>query len=192
MKEYIKNNKNVITPIIGMVLVILVFGVATGWKNYTANNLQTILNQSYSLAILAMGLIFIFAHGGIDFSCASVMAFSGLIAGMLMQLGVPVVICGIICVIVGTICSVITGALTVFFGVPAVISSICMMNICRGIVMAVIATNAVSVTSDVTAFKSWPVKIAVLIGVFIVTALLLSKSLIGRYNKAIGEIPIAA
>lgn len=192
MQEYIKNNRNVVTPIIGMILVILVFGFATGWKNYTANNLQTILNQSYSLAILAMGLIFIFAHGGIDFSCASVMAFSGLIAGLLMQIGVPVVICGIACVLVGTICSVITGALTVVFGVPAFISSICMMNICRGIVMAVIATNAVSVTVDVSAFKSWPVKIIVLIVVFIVTTFLLSKSLIGRYNKAIGENSVAA
>lgn len=192
MKEIIKKNRNIVTPIIGLILVVIVFGIVTGGKIYTANNLQTLLNQSYSLALLAMGLIFVFAHGGIDFSCASVMAFAGLIAGLLMQAGLPVILCGIVCVLVGMLCSMVTGTLTVVFGVPAFISSICMMNVCRGIVMAVIATNAVTLSADVSAFKSWSVKIIVLIVVLIITALLLSKSLIGRYNKAIGENSIAA
>lgn len=192
MKTFIRNNRNIVTPILGILLVAVVFGIATGGRIYSGGNLQTILNQSYSLALLAMGLIFVFAHGGIDFSCASVMAFSALIAGMLMNAGVPVPLCAVICVLVGTGCSLITGTLTVAFGVPAFISSICMMNVCRGIVMAVIATSAVTLTADISLYKTWTVKIAVLIIVLIVMAILLTKSLIGRFNKAIGENPVGA
>ncbi|MGI6326239.1 MAG: ABC transporter permease [Saccharofermentanales bacterium] len=191
MKGFIKKNLNIVTPILGLILVVMIFGIATQGKIFVSRNLQTILNQSYSLVLLSVGIIFIFSHGGIDFSCASVMAFAALISGLLMNQGVPIVICAFICILVGTLCSVITGTLTVTFGVPAFISSICMMNICRGIVMAVIATTPVNIEANVETFKAWPAKIVVLIIMFIITAFILSKTLLGKYNKAIGENAIA-
>ena len=54
--------------------------------------------------------------------------------------------------------------------------------------MAVIATTPVNIEANVETFKAWPAKIVVLIIMFIITAFILSKTLLGKYNKAIGEM----
>ncbi len=51
----------------------------------------------------------------------------------------------------------------------------------------VIAPPPVNIEANVETFKAWPAKIVVLIIMFIITAFILSKTLLGKYNKAIGE-----
>lgn len=192
MNAAFEKTKDILKSFLGLILVILIFGIATHGKLFSPYNLQTILNQSYSLAVLSIGVTFIFAHGGIDFSCASVMAFSAMLSGILINAGLPVALGAVVSILAAVLCCSVTGLLTVSFGVPAFISSLCMMNIARGIVMAVISTNSIRLTMDLGLYKSWGVKLGTLIILLVIGAILLNKSLMGHYNKAIGENPTAA
>lgn len=192
MHRAFEKTKDILISFLGLILVIIIFGIATRGQIFSPFNLQTILNQSYSLAVLSIGVTFIFAHGGIDFSCASVMAFSAMLSGMLINAGLPVLLGAVVSILAAVLCSAVTGLLTVTFGVPAFISSLCMMNIARGIVMAVISTNSIRLTMNLSLYKSWGVKLGMLVLLLAIGGILLNKSLMGHYNKAIGENPTAA
>ena len=186
------NVASIATSLGGLVLVVVVFGLLTGGAIFSGSNLQTIMNQSYSLIILSAGVTFIIAHGGIDFSCASVAAVAAMVISLLNQAGCPLLLAGLAGVITAVILSSITGILTVFFNVPAFIASLCMMNIGRGLVIMVIANNPAELVSDYSLYRSWGLKLAVLVVLLIVAYILMNHMLLGRYNKAIGANPIAA
>lgn len=186
------NSSSFITSLGGLVLVIVVLGLLTKGAIFSGGNLQTIMNQSYSLIILSVGVTFIIAHGGIDFSCASVAAVAAMVIGLLNQAGCPLLLAGIVGVITAVVLSSITGILTVLFNVPAFIASLCMMNIGRGLVVMTIANNAPQLVGDYSLFRSWGLKLAVLVVLLVIAYILMSHTLVGRYNKAIGANPIAA
>lgn len=186
------NVTSIVTSLGGLVLVVVVLGILTHGAIFSGGNLQTIMNQSYSLIILSAGVTFIIAHGGIDFSCASVAAVSAMVIGMLNHAGCPLLLAGVVGVIAAILLSSITGILTVLFNVPAFIASLCMMNIGRGLVVMVIANNPVKLAGDYSVFRSWGLKLAVLVVLLFVAYILMNHTLVGRYNKAIGANPIAA
>jgi len=177
---------------IGLIVVALVFILTTGGKMTTPQNLQILLNQSYTLVLLAIGVTFIFTHGGIDFSMGSVIALSAMVMGLLINSGVPVIISGIIGMLAAVFCSALTGFLTVSLNLPAFISSLCMMNIARGIVTTTLSSNKIKISKDLTVYSTWTIKLIVLLVLFLAAFWILEYSLIGKYNKAIGENPIAA
>lgn len=181
-----------VTSLGGLALVIVALGLLTRGEIFSGGNLQTIMNQSYSLIILSVGVTFIIAHGGIDFSCASVAAVSAMVIGMLNQAGCPLLLAGVVGVLTAVVLSSITGILTVLFNVPAFIASLCMMNIGRGLVVMVIANHPAQLTGNYTLFRSWWLKLAVLVVLLLIAYVLMNHTLVGRYNKAIGANPIAA
>ena len=183
---------SLVTSLGGLILVVAVLGILTGGSIFAGGNMQIILNQSYSLIILSAGVTFIIAHGGIDFSCASVAAVATMVIGLLNQAGCPLLLAGIAGVITAVILSSITGILTVFFNVPAFIASLCMMNIGRGLVVMVIANNPAELVGDYSFYRSWVLKLVVLVVLLGIAYILMNHMLAGRYNKAIGANAIAA
>lgn len=181
-----------ITSLGGLILVIVALGLLTRGSIFVGGNLQTIMNQSYSLIILSVGVTFIIAHGGIDFSCASVAAVAAMVIGMLNQAGCPLLLAGVVGVVTAVALSSITGILTVLFNVPAFIASLCMMNIGRGLVVMIIADNPAQLVGDYSLYRSWGLKLAVLVILLVIAYILMKHTLVGRYNKAIGANPIAA
>lgn len=181
-----------VTSLGGLALVVIVLGILTGGSIFSGGNMQIILNQSYSLIILSVGVTFIIAHGGIDFSCASVAAVAAMVIGLLNEAGCPLLLAGVVGVITTVVLSSITGMLTVLFNVPAFIASLCMMNIGRGLVVMVIANNPSQLVSDYSFYRSWVVKLVVLVILLVIAYILMNHMLVGRYNKAIGANPIAA
>jgi rhamnose transport system permease protein len=99
-------------------------------------NLNSILNDTCALIIVALGQFLVILIGGIDLSVASTMAFTGIVTALLNQHvpGIPAWALLPLGAAIGAGLGAITGALVAFGGLPPMIASIATMSIYRGFV----------------------------------------------------------
>lgn len=118
-------------PIIGLVVVFIVFNILT--KGRMIGNLSLVMSQIYVTMIAATGVFFIMTMGGLDFSQGSILGMASIVVCMVSKkANVPVaVLAGI-----GTGAAI--GAINGFFYVNRKIKSfivtICTMFLFRGII----------------------------------------------------------
>ncbi len=113
------------------------------------NRILNVLNYAYFLGFLALGVTFVIATGGIDFSIGPVMFCSALVSGYCltsMTYGYPVWLCLLISIGVGLLFGIFNGYLVSYWSVPPFIVSMASMNLAKG--LAAVFTKSSSV--------SWP------------------------------------
>ena len=127
--------------LIALVVIIIIFASLS--DNYlTVTNLIVMTRHVAVNAILALGMLMVILHGGIDLSVGSTVGLSGVVAGALLQgLGIPfldvvaypavwvVVICSLI---IGTIVGYINGLLVTRFKVAPFVATLGMLYVARG------------------------------------------------------------
>ena len=107
--------------------------------------IMSIFNYVYFLGFLALGVTFVIATGGIDFSIGPVMFCCALMSGyMLNTYGVPVVISILASIAIGFCFGCFNGSLVAFVGVPPFIVSMATMNIAKGLGSVFTKTQSVS------------------------------------------------
>ncbi|MCR4909414.1 MAG: ABC transporter permease [Lachnospiraceae bacterium] len=103
------------------------------------------LNYVYFLGFLSLGVTFVIATGGIDFSIGPVMFCCALISGYtLMKFGVPMILCLIFSVLIGFCFGLWNGYLVAYWTVPPFIVSMASMNIAKGLAAVYTKTQSVS------------------------------------------------
>lgn len=155
------------------------------------------LNYVYFLGFLSLGVTFVIATGGIDFSIGPVMFCCALISGFcLTNYGVPMVLAMVISLLVGLGFGMFNGYLVAFWSVPPFIVSMASMNIAKG--LASVFTKAQSVSwPQSTSAEGWyrnivkvgniPVGLFIFLGVAVICAIILNKTKIGRYILCLGS-----
>jgi rhamnose transport system permease protein len=99
-------------------------------------NVDSILNDTCPLIIVALGQFMVILIGGIDLSVESIMAFTGM-ATALMNQHMPGIPAGLFLpagAAIGAALGLITGSLVAYGGLPPIIASIATMSVYRGIV----------------------------------------------------------
>jgi ribose transport system permease protein len=183
--EKIKRNLSGILPLIGLLVVFALFSAVGGDQFYGARNLTLIINQCFTIMVVAIGVTMVHAHGGIDFSVGAVLALSEMLAAMAYKrTGSPFVLL-FVAVLVAVLCSFITGIITVKLRIPPFISSLCMQFTCRGIVNTVLQAKTIGVTE--LHAPGWGVRLPVLLLLAAAVYVILDYTKIGKHNKAIGE-----
>lgn len=157
------------------------------------------LNYAYFLGFLALGVTFVIATGGIDFSIGPVMFCSALVAGYcLTSYNLPVGLCLVISVAVGLLFGIFNGYLVSYWSVPPFIVSMASMNIAKGIASVFTKTQSVSWPQGADpAGRGWfrnlvkmgniPVGLIIFIAVAIICAIILNKTKAGRYILSLGS-----
>jgi rhamnose transport system permease protein len=99
-------------------------------------NLDSILNDTCTLIMVALGQSFVILIGGIDMSVASTMAFTGMVTALMNQYnpGIPAWVFIPIAAALGTALGAFSGSLVAFGGLPPMIATIATMSIYRGFV----------------------------------------------------------
>jgi Ribose/xylose/arabinose/galactoside ABC-type transport systems, permease components len=93
---------NRVVLVIVLILMYLFFCIVTKGKFKGINRIVNAMNYAYFLGFLSLGVTFVIATGGIDFSIGPVMFCCALISGYcLNSYGVPMWLCLIISIIVG-------------------------------------------------------------------------------------------
>ncbi|MBQ4255196.1 MAG: hypothetical protein II721_04275, partial [Bacilli bacterium] len=144
--------------------------------------------QSYvPYAILALGVTFVIATGGVDLSIGATMVASALLAGRFYQLGMPLFLVIPIMIVIGLVIGCLNGLLVAKFKIPSFIATLGVSMAIRGL-SAIIVTipNVIFPTSTwfnatFSNINGFPIGIAWLILFAAISILVIHKSKVGRY-----------
>ena len=157
----------------------------------------SIMNYVYFLGFLSLGVTFVIATGGIDFSIGPVMFCCALVAGYcLNSYHVPMAISLIISVLVGFLFGTCNGYLVSHWSVPPFIVSMASMNIAKGIgnifthsqtVSWPLSTDSNGWFRNFVSYKGFPVGLVIFGAAAIICGIILYNTKAGRYILCLGS-----
>lgn len=174
-----------------LMFLILTFATTTF---FTSKNLLNVVRQVSVNGIIAVGMMFVLLTGGIDLSVGSVVALSGVVAATFAHPGeYPLVVP----ILMGLLVGVVIGCINAFFVVRVkivpFIATMGMLSIAKGVALVLSNGRPISNLSPAFCFLgsgnvlgAFPLLSVIMICCFIVGALVLQKTRLGRYIYAIG------
>ncbi len=154
---------------------------------FTAANLTNVLRQNTFIAILAAGMTFVILTGGIDLSVGSVVALSGVVCAGLLAGGSGLVVAIGAGLLVGLAAGVVNGISVTALRIPAFVVTLAMMLVVRG--LAFKYTDARTITGLPDGFgvlSGGTVASVLMIAVFVLSWLVLTRTAFGRHVFAVG------
>lgn len=173
-----------VIPFLGLIFVVVLFAALTKGKSLEMRNLNTVLNQAYTVILLSLGATFIYACGCKDMAYGAVVGFTCMCGILMSRVAfwtiLPVVL------ICGTICYCCTGIIVGLLDLPPFVASMCMKYITLGITTTVTTANGVMAPGQLYAYDNWTLKIIVLVAVFALVYIVFEYTKVGKVAKAIG------
>jgi ribose transport system permease protein len=183
-----------------LVAIVAIFSILQFSSFLTVSNIRNIATDASILLVIAVGMTFVIITAGIDLSVGSVLVFSGVIGGKLMeQIGGDnwgVVIAGLAaCLVAGAAWGIVNGLLITKARVPPLIVTLGTLGMSLGI--AQVITDGVDLrsvpftlvgdvgTGDLFGQIPWLVVIAVVVAV--VFGVILAGTRFGRHTYAVGS-----
>lgn len=102
---------------------------------FSINNFMNILRAYAAPGLMAIGMTFVVLTGGIDLSVGSIAALAGMISGILLSQGMPIVLAVPAAVLSGAVLGTVTGIVVTKFDIPPFIASLSMMVAGRGLTL---------------------------------------------------------
>ena len=181
-----------------MILMYLLFGALTKGDFFGMTRILNIMNYVYFLGFLSLGVTFVIATGGIDFSIGPVMFCCALVSGYcLTTYGFPMIVSLIMSILIGTLFGIVNGYLVSYWKVPPFIVSMASMNIAKGIAAVFTKTQSVSWPQSSDTVNGWyrnlvsvngiPVGLIIFLVVAAICAMILNKTKAGRYILCLGS-----
>lgn len=188
-----KIKREYVVPAIAFVLTFLLFSVVTGGKFVSANNILNILNIAFPIVITSLGAVFIYAHGGIDFSLGPVQGLSILVIGLVLNGKMDrLVLALFLGMLTSLACGTIIACLRIFLRLPALIASLCVQSIATGTLQAIAKRpGGVILPVGLVFLDRLPVKLTMLAIMVIGTVIIFEYTKIGKGNKAMGGNAVA-
>ncbi len=176
----------------GVLLTLIIVLSLTSEYFLSWENFRNILDQSSIHILLAIGMTFVIASGGIDLSVGNVAALSGVVMAVAMKNNFevfPAVLWGYSAAL---IFGLMNGLVVSYIKINPFITTLATMSIARG--LALILTGGVSIYGFSTTFKFWgtgsigPVNPPILLSfIFVILGIfLLAHTLWGKYSIALG------
>ncbi|MCI8993762.1 MAG: ABC transporter permease [Eubacterium sp.] len=159
----------------------------------TSANIMNILRQISVNGLLAIGMSMVALTGGIDLSVGSIVAYAGILtAGMLNYTSLPIGVIVIIAVCIGVIMGVINGYFVAYWNAPPFVVTLAMMTVGRGLTYIFCDGKPISKLPDAFlkigkgSVIGLPIPFIILMVVFVVFTIMLTKMKHGRYIYAVG------
>jgi ribose transport system permease protein len=180
-----------------LIVIVVFFSVASP-HFFTTNNLVSILTAATVTGVLALGTTFVIITGGIDLSIGTGMVLCGVMAGVfLTYLGWPLWAGVAATIVFGGLIGLINGVNISVLGIPPFIATLGMMLIAAGLSLVISGTKPIYF-NDTPEFQSimnlsivpgirFPLGVAIFIVMIVIAAVLLSKTIVGRYTFSIGS-----
>ena len=130
------------------VLAIIVFGTWLGRMFFSTTNLLNIIRQTSMTSVMAIGMTFVLATGGIDLTISGVVPTAGLIGALIMNTTNNIALGVTVPVILGGVVGYINGFLITFFTIPPFLVTLGMQGVLVGISMWVSKTKSVPIYNE--------------------------------------------
>ena len=145
------------------------------------------------VGICSVGMTMVLLTGGIDISVGAVIALTGVVASkLIVENGWMIVPACIVGILIGALCGLTNGFMVALFSVPALIATLAMQTIARGI--AFILTKGIPVYGLPKSIKllaggdilGVPIPVYIMAAIFFIGWWMLEKMPFGRHVYAIG------
>lgn len=181
----------------GVLILMYILFCVTSPGFFGALRIMDTLNYVYFLGFLSLGVTFVIATGGIDFSIGPVMFCCALISGFcLTSYGLPTGLCLVISILVGLLFGIFNGYLVAYWTVPPFIVSMASMNIAKGLASVFTKTQSVSWPQGATP-EGWfrnlvkvgnfPIGLFIFLAVAVICSIILNNTKMGRYIISLGS-----
>ncbi len=172
-------------PFFGLAIVLVLFASISGGKLFLSDNWPVLLSNIYSIGLGCAGVLFLMATGNMDFSLPGIISASGAIAAIASG-GTNAAV--VLPVTLG--CATGMGFLNGFlFGklkIPSFITTLGTLFIWSG-TSTLVTKGYLSIPLELNEFDNMPLKVGVLIGVFIITYIIFEYTPFGKQCRAIGS-----
>ncbi len=177
------------------VIEVIIFSQSSPYF-FSAGNLLNITLQASITAIIAAGMTFVILTAGIDLSVGSLVAFSGVLTASLLKIDLPLYLVFPIAILGGLIFGVLSGWIAgIFvtkFNITPFIVTLALMTIWRGAAFVYTQGRPVWELPDIFSYLGEgrilgiPFPTIIMIIVFVISHIVLTKTKFGRYVYAVG------
>lgn len=180
------------STLIILLVLIIIFSAAS--PNFLrVNNILNVLRQVSVISILTTGMTFVIISGGMDLTVGAYLGLTGVILAKFMgDMALPIPAAVILTMLIVTVIGLITGVLIVGLNVSAIVITLGMMTVVRG--LAYIISGGLPVY-DIPEFivtfgqgyvMGIPIPVIIMLIIVIIMGLILKYTYFGRYVYAIG------
>jgi ribose transport system permease protein len=179
-----------------LIVIVVFFSIASpDFLNY--GNITSILFSTVVIGTLALGTTFVIITGGIDLSIGTGMALCAVISGLLIvKAGVPVPLGVLLTILFGGLIGFVNGFNVAVLGLPPFIATLAMMLVAQG--LALVLSHSAPIyfdqpgyiaisTGNIIPGSKFPNAVLLLALLAILSAVLLNRTVLGRYDYSIGS-----
>src|SRR5438128_2328565 len=179
-------------PLLGLLITCVALSFLSPYF-LTFDNLINIFRQSSVNALLALGQLLVIITAGIDLSVGSILGLSCVLVAMMLKAGVPWAVSVSAAIAIGVALGMTNGLLLTKLRLPhPFIPTLGMMNVARGLAFVISGGFPISELPD--GFRFWgagtiayiPVPVILVVAVYAVFHIFLTRTTLGRDVYAIG------
>ena len=186
-----------VLAIASLILILIFFSIASPYF-FTPNNLVGILMAATVTGILALGTTFVIITGGIDLSIGTGMILCGVMTGVFLTYwGWPLWAGVLGAVLFGGLIGFVNGFNIAVLKLPPFIATLGMMLIASGLSLVISGTKPIYFKENpdfkllmnfsVIPGARFPLGVLIFLVLILIAAIVLSKTIIGRYTFSIGS-----
>jgi ribose transport system permease protein len=182
----------------GLIVIFAFFAVLGGSYFFNYSNVINILFSTVVIGLLAVGTTFVIITGGIDLSIGTGMALCAVMSGVfIVKLGAPLPVGVLGAILFGGVIGLVNGVNVAVLGLPPFIATLAMMLAAEG--LALVASNSTPIyfsnspdyidlsIGSVVPGSGFPNAVLVLAVAAVLAAVLLNRTVLGRYTYSIGS-----
>jgi len=175
--------------------LVIVFSLSSS-NFFQFSNLVGILVSTAVIGVLALGATFVIITGGIDLALGTVMTFSSVMVGVIITFwGLPVPLGIVGGILAGALCGFISGLMVAKMNIPPFIATLAIMMVTKGLSLVITGAKPIYFNDDPIFAKiamgkmipGIPNTIVIFLLLGMIASIILSKTIIGRYNFALGS-----
>jgi ribose transport system permease protein len=195
---------NVAGPVLGLLLVIGLFSLSPTVRPFflTGANFKIILTQTVIVALGTLGMTLIIVSGGIDLSVGSTVALASVVGATVLLKGHSPLVAAALSIGVGVLVGLLNGVIIGGFRMMPFIVTLGMMGVARGAAKWLAGNQTVSAPDspinhimdlkDPTRFFPVPQGVWLALVLAMAMAIVMRKTVFGRYAFALGSNETAA
>jgi ribose transport system permease protein len=181
------------------VLAVVVIVASVSFPNFRSfDNAGTILIAAAPPMLIALGMTFVIITGGIDLSIGTGMALCAVISGeLIVNAGLPVPLGVLGTILFGGLLGLINGFNIAILKIPPFIATLAMMLVAQGLALVISHSTPIYFSDAPSYIKistghlipalNLPNAVLVFAFLAVVSAVLLNKTILGRYTYSIGS-----
>ncbi len=175
-----------------MLVAFVVISATLSNKFFTTQNLTNLLKQNAALGIVALGELLVILTGGIDLSVGAIASFSGILVASFLKSGMPWPVAAILAIGFATLAGLFNGLMVTVGKITPFIVTLASMTMFQGLGLLLSKGRQVFFKSPDFLligreyFLGIPLVAWIWVGISILVAIFLGKTIMGRFIRGIG------